>query len=77
MPHFEYEKKIATAELHLKMRSFQVDGRLPVRIVHMSEVYSNEFVVNGDRTYPGLIDESIHWGAAGVQVVRWDYRNGL
>ena len=71
MPHSEYEMNIAAAELYLRMRSFQMNGRLPVRIVRMGEVYGNEFGANGDHTYPGLINESLRQASVGESVVMY------
>lgn len=71
MPRSEYEMNIAVAELYLKMRSSQMNGRLPVRIVRMGEVYGNEFESGGDRTYPGLINESLRQASVGKPVVMY------
>lgn len=71
MPRSEYEMNIAAAELYLKMRSFQMNGRVPVRIVRMGEIYGNEFEPDGDRTYPGLINESLRQASVGEPVVMY------
>ena len=71
MPRSEYEMNIAAAELHLKMHSFQMNGRLPIRIVRMGEIYGHEFEADGDRTCPGLINESIRQASVGEPVVMY------
>ena len=71
MPRSEYEMNIAAAELYLKMRSFQMNGRLSTRIVRMGEIYGNEFEADGDHTCPGLINESLHRASAGEPIVMY------
>lgn len=65
MPYSEYGMNIVTAELQLRKRFVLVNGRLPVRLVRMGEIYGNEFEADGDRTYPGLIKESLRQTSTG------------
>lgn len=68
-PRSEYGMNLAMAELYWNMRSIQMGGKLPLRVVRMGEIYGNDFEDEEDAVTPGVIHESIRLASNGKPVV--------